>query len=67
MRKAILLCALLCSVSSSFISCREPEETDVDDMEMTDDMEEVHEESEEVMDGLEERDDAIKDKLDEGN
>lgn len=64
MKKLILLFSLLLSVSSSFISCREPEERDVDDMEMTDDMEQMDDDMEDVGDEIEEEADDLEDELD---
>ena len=56
MKKLILLFALLFSVSTSFISCRDTER-EADDIEMSDDMEdemeEVEEEVEEEMEEME--------------
>lgn len=53
MKRLILLLALLFSVSSSFISCREPEE-DADEMEMEEMGDEVEDETEDIEEELEE-------------
>lgn len=64
MKKLVLLFALLMSVSSSFISCREPEERDADDMEVTDDMDQMDDDMEDVGDEIEDEADDIEDDLD---
>lgn len=53
MKKLVLLFALLFSVSSAFISCRETER-EADDMEMNEEMEEMGDEIEEETEELEE-------------
>ncbi|MGB7785200.1 MAG: hypothetical protein WBL27_03775 [Salinimicrobium sp.] len=65
MKKYILLFALLFSVSSSFISCREPEERDVDDMEVTDDMDDMDDDMEDVGDEIEDEANDLENELDE--
>lgn len=64
MKKLILLFALLFSVSTSFISCRdtEKEADDMDDVEMTDDMEDDMEDmADEMEDEVEEMEDEVDD------
>lgn len=65
MKRLVLLFALLLSVSSSFVSCREPEETDVDDVEMTDDMEAMDDDMEDIGDDIEDEADEIENDLEE--
>ena len=64
MKKLILLFALLFSVSTSFISCRdtEKEADDMDDMEMTDDMEDMADDMEDQMEDME---DEVEDEVEE--
>lgn len=71
MKKLILLFALVFSVSTSFISCRdtEKEADDMDDVEMTDDMEEMREDAEDDMedmaDDMEDQVEEMEDEVDD--
>lgn len=66
MKKLILLFALLFTVSSSFISCRETRNEDTD-VEVIDDNldEDVEDAAEDVGDGIEEGVDEVGDEVDE--
>ncbi len=68
MKKVILLFALLFTVSSSFISCRETRNEDTD-VEVTDDLDNVDEDiedaAEDVGDGIEDGVDEVGDEVDE--
>jgi hypothetical protein len=62
MKKLILIFALLFSVSSAFISCRETER-EADDMEINEEMDEMGDELEEAGDEMEEEVDEMDDDM----